>query len=238
MDGTGAAGAKEGASTEGEESAKQDGVAAAEPSVPSATEIDAVLASGIAALEAQAKKELTDTVRQFMVDLTLPLGMRLTDFFEDGVNPCSMVTIVRSGGQCDAAGVEAGCKILSVDGNDVKTLLEVKYALEDCVKRGESRCAIEYSKMEVEPIAMLTELREGKKRKTRLRIPSSTLGRRPGAPETARRETSRKIPKRIAAELDDDHPDDENDLFGLTSIRPKLRKRNRPRRRSTFPKPR
>ena len=116
LDGTGAAGeAKEGASTEGEESAKQDGaVAAAEPSVPSATEIDAVLASGIAALEAQAKKELTDTVRQFMVDLTLPLGMRLTDFFEDGVNPCSMVTIVRSGGQCDAAGVEAGCKILSV----------------------------------------------------------------------------------------------------------------------------
>ena len=53
-------------------------------------------------------------------------------------------------------------------GSDVK-LSSVKYALEDCVKRGESRCAIEYSKMEVEPIAMLTELREANKRKTRLR---------------------------------------------------------------------
>ena len=47
--------------------------------VPSATEIDAVLASGIAALEAQAK-ELTDTVRRFMVDLTLPLGVASRTF--------------------------------------------------------------------------------------------------------------------------------------------------------------
>ena len=53
-----------------------------------------------------------------------------------------------------------------VDGNDMK-LLEVKYALEDCVKR-ENLDALLNMKMEVEPIAMLTELREGNKRPARM----------------------------------------------------------------------
>ena len=103
---------EEGASTEAR-SAKQDGaVAAAEPNVPSATEIDAVLASGIAALEAQAKG-LTDTVRQGMDDLTLrlnaPHGLfrRWCEPLFDG-NNCALRWSVR----CRGCG--SWCKILSV----------------------------------------------------------------------------------------------------------------------------
>jgi hypothetical protein len=135
---------------------------------------------------------------KFTLNLREPFGMRLVEIYSEQDDVSVLVSIVRSESQCARAGLEPGCKIISVGGMHATSILEVKYTL--AAHQSEGEVEVVFSKAEIEPISKLPEL-DGKFSVIPVSVeaPPDFWG---GAEAT---NGTKEIP---FAELDDDHPED------------------------------